>query len=188
MWPTGGSPRQWLRPLLWLDHSHNRVHTAKNERKYCLSCGKIHLTDFGAAYNVRDTRVLPSHLAWLQLRYLWLDHTVAGVKAADGRGYIEVRTDTTQQSGQTPDKEVDTNHITVYISGCTETDTTGMLYPNNGRQSGQIPAAVCIGFDCRCNVPRVSNRTLRDMTSLWNQRDNHHHHHVPERLGVFPVP
>jgi hypothetical protein len=34
-----------------------------------------------------------------------------------GRGYIEARTDTTQQSGQTPDKEVE---ITVYVSGYTE--------------------------------------------------------------------
>ena len=51
-------------------------------------------------------------------------------------GCIEARTDTTQQSGQTPDKDVDINHITVYVSGYTETDTTGMLSPNNGRLSG----------------------------------------------------
>jgi hypothetical protein len=42
----------------------------------------------------------------------------------------------TQQSGQTPDKEVEINHITVYVSGYTETDPTGMLSPNNGRLSG----------------------------------------------------
>jgi len=53
-----------------------------------------------------------------------------------GRGYTAVRTDTTQQSGQTPDKEVDINHITLYVSGYTETDTTGMLSPNNGRLFG----------------------------------------------------
>ena len=53
-----------------------------------------------------------------------------------GRGYIGARTDTTQQSGQTPDKEANINHITVYVSGYTETDTTGMLSPNNGRLSG----------------------------------------------------
>jgi hypothetical protein len=50
-----------------------------------------------------------------------------------GRSYIGDRSDTTQQSGQTPDKEVDINHISVYVSGYTETDTTGMLSPNNGR-------------------------------------------------------
>ena len=50
--------------------------------------------------------------------------------------YIGARTDTTQQSGHTPDKEVDINHIAVYVSGDTETDTTGMLPPNNGRLSG----------------------------------------------------
>ena len=37
-----------------------------------------------------------------------------------GRGYIEARTDTTQQSGQTPDKEVKIKHITVYVNGYTE--------------------------------------------------------------------
>jgi hypothetical protein len=44
-----------------------------------------------------------------------------------GYGYIGARTDTTQQSGQTPDKEVEINNITVYVSGYTEADTTGML-------------------------------------------------------------
>jgi hypothetical protein len=37
-----------------------------------------------------------------------------------GRGYIAARTDTTQQSGQTSDKEVDIKNITVYVSGYTE--------------------------------------------------------------------
>jgi hypothetical protein len=32
--------------------------------------------------------------------------------------------------------KVDINHITVYVSGYTETDPTGMLSPNNGRLSG----------------------------------------------------
>jgi len=41
-------------------------------------------------------------------------------RAVYGRGYIEARTDTTQQSGQTPDKEVDIKNITVYVSGYTE--------------------------------------------------------------------
>jgi len=35
----------------------------------------------------------------------------------------------TQQSGQTPDKEVELKNITVYVSGYTETDKTGMLSP-----------------------------------------------------------
>jgi len=41
--------------------------------------------------------------------------------SALGRGYIEARTDTTQQSGQTPDKEVEIKNIIVYVSGYTET-------------------------------------------------------------------
>jgi hypothetical protein len=46
-----------------------------------------------------------------------------------GYGYIGARSDTAQQSGQTPDKEVDVKNITVYVSGYTETDTTVMLSP-----------------------------------------------------------
>jgi len=46
-----------------------------------------------------------------------------------GYSYIGARTDTTQQSGQTPDKEVEIKIITVHVSGYTETDTTGMLSP-----------------------------------------------------------
>jgi hypothetical protein len=37
--------------------------------------------------------------------------------------------ETTQQSGQTPDKEVEIKNITVYVSCYSETDTTGMLSP-----------------------------------------------------------
>jgi hypothetical protein len=48
-----------------------------------------------------------------------------------GYGYIGGRTDTTQQSGQTSDKEVEIKNITVYVSGYTETDTTGVLSPTN---------------------------------------------------------
>jgi hypothetical protein len=46
-----------------------------------------------------------------------------------GYGYIGTRTDTTQQSGQTPYKAVEIKNITVYVSGYTETDTNGMLSP-----------------------------------------------------------
>jgi len=36
---------------------------------------------------------------------------------------------TAHQSGQTPDKEVEIQNITVYVSGYTETDMTGLLSP-----------------------------------------------------------
>ena len=39
--------------------------------------------------------------------------------------YIGARTDTTQQSGQTPDKGVEIKNITVYVSGYTENQTVG---------------------------------------------------------------
>jgi len=35
----------------------------------------------------------------------------------------------TQQSEQTPHKELELKNITVYVSGYNETDTTGMLSP-----------------------------------------------------------
>jgi hypothetical protein len=38
-----------------------------------------------------------------------------------GRGYIDARTDTTQQTGQTPDKEVEIKNTIVYVSDYTET-------------------------------------------------------------------
>jgi hypothetical protein len=70
-------------------------------------------------------------------------------RGALGYGYIGARNDTIQQLGQTPDKELEIKNITVYVSGCSETDTTGMLAPLtvwrqqsefvSSRQSGQIP-------------------------------------------------
>jgi hypothetical protein len=48
-----------------------------------------------------------------------------------GRGYTGARTNTTQQSGETPDNEVYINNIIVFVRGCTETDPTGLLSPSN---------------------------------------------------------
>ena len=45
--------------------------------------------------------------------------------------YIGARNDTTQQSEQTTDKELELKNPTVYVSGYTGTDTTGMLSPPN---------------------------------------------------------
>jgi len=41
-----------------------------------------------------------------------------------GYGYTGTRNDTTQQAGQTPDKEAEIKNITVSVSGYTETDST----------------------------------------------------------------
>jgi len=79
-----------------------------------------------------------------------------------GYGYVGARTNTTQQSGQTADKEAEIKNITVYVSRYTETDTTGMLSPPTvwrqqsefvwNRQDGQTRTAVRVGFECRCSV------------------------------------
>ena len=65
-------------------------------------------------------------------------HDIQSHMSPLGYGYIGARTDTTQQSGQTPDKEIEINHATAYVSGYTKSDPTGMLFPNNCRLSGLI--------------------------------------------------
>jgi hypothetical protein len=32
-----------------------------------------------------------------------------------------------------------------------------------------------MGFECCCNGQNVSNRTFRDMMSLWDQKDKNYH-------------
>ena len=60
---------------------------------------------------------------------LAVPHTVSVSRDvyATATRYIGARNDTTQQSEQTPDKELELKNITVYVSGYIETDTTGML-------------------------------------------------------------
>jgi len=58
-------------------------------------------------------------VGWLNTTYC-VNHDLWGTWNESGRGYIEARTDTTQQSGQTQDKEVEIKNITVYVSGYTE--------------------------------------------------------------------
>ena len=96
-------------------------------------------------------------------------HTSNADSLKQDYGYIGARNDTTRPSRHTPDKDVDITDITVYVSCYTVTDTAGMLSPPtawrkqsefvSSRQSGQIPATVRIGFQCRSNGQSVSNRT-----------------------------
>ena len=46
-----------------------------------------------------------------------------------GRGYIEARTDTTQQSGQTPDKEVEIKNITDFLTGAQDSHLQTVMIP-----------------------------------------------------------
>ena len=95
----------------------------------------------------------------MALKHVWtqektnvscLDHDFATLDFPScglGCGCIGARNDATQQSGQTQDKK-EIKNITVYVSGYTETDTTGMLSPPtvwrqqsefvSSRESGQI--------------------------------------------------
>jgi len=59
-------------------------------------------------------------LIWSLSRLLCCVGSGSNIAVALGRDYIGARTDTTQQSGQTPDKEVEIKKITVYVSGYTE--------------------------------------------------------------------
>ena len=75
------------------------------------------------------------------------------------------------------------NHITAYVSSYTETDTNGMLSPNNdrlsgankvvlfsSRQSGQIPAAHAWDSNVVAMDKTHVIEFVRDMTPLGNQR------------------
>ena len=148
-------------------------------RLFPCMCGLILKLDSGknvrqsvptAMYLERKT-ASPLHNNYFQFNYtgLWPGWSDLSGRTVLGRGYIGARSDTTQQSGQTPDNAVEIKHITVYVSGYIETDQTGMLSPRtvcrqqsefvSSRQSGQIPAAVCVGFECCCNGENLSNRT-----------------------------
>jgi len=104
---------------------------------------------------------------------------ITNASSSTALGYIHTgaRTDTTQQSGQTPDKEAEIKNITsfifkkitktlLFVSGYTETDTTGMFSPPtvwrqqsefvSSRQSGQTPAALRKEFEAANKQPLCS--------------------------------
>jgi hypothetical protein len=98
------------------------------------------------------------------------------------------RTHTTQQSGQTPDKEVDISHITGYVNGHTETDSTGFCYLPSTAEYLAPEKPVCfeptVWPDTCCSVQDSSvvamDKTylvelVRDMMPLWDQRDKNYH-------------
>ena len=95
-----------------------------------------------------------------------------------GRGCFGNTTDTTQQSGRTPDKEAENNNVAVYVSGYTETEETGVLSPKNSclaQQSVQTPAAVHKEIEYWCNGQNVSDRTCyRCAASLGPKRTKDH--------------
>ena len=113
---------------------------------------------------------------------------VRKTKAEEGRGYIEARTDTTQQTGQTPNKKIDINHITLFVSGYAETDPTGMLSPNHGRPSGSNKVGQFLADrfsihllqfaqdSCVVTMDKAYKTELvRYMGPLWDQRDKNYH-------------
>ena len=92
---------------------------------------------------------------------------------------------TTQQPGQTPDKEVKINHHIVHVSGYTEHDATGKLSASwcllfgptkLSQQSGQTPAAVSIRFECWINGQNVSGRTCYRCPAFWGPKRQKKYH------------
>jgi hypothetical protein len=63
--------------------------------------------------------------------------TISAIKRQQTYGYIGVRTDTTQHSEQTPDKEGEINHFIAYGSCYTKTDTTGCCLPTTPKSLTQ---------------------------------------------------
>jgi len=158
----------------------------------------------------------------------------AGLKDV-GYGYTGATTDTTQKSGQTPDKEVEINHVIVlsaatrkpiHLACCVPTTTD---WPNRivCYEPGVWPHTCCSSQQ-DTNLGPIDKPYLtelaRDIPPLLDQREKNyhkrdlkpllwdeigeklnvtgrfwintneigyylfHHHHVPEGLGVFPVP
>lgn len=100
--------------------------------------------------------------------------------------YTRATTDTTQQSGQTSDKEIDINHVTVLcqrlhgnrpawhvvfqqlLTGPTKLFVTS-------RESGHTLAAVCIVSNLGAMDKPYLIELARDMPPLWDQREKNYH-------------
>ena len=73
-----------------------------------------------------------------------------------GNGYTGATTDTTQQSGQTADKEAGMNDVTVLCQRLHGNQAAWHVVSQqnsyaSSRESGHTLAAVCIGFEYWCN-------------------------------------
>jgi hypothetical protein len=102
--PPPPPPPQKIVPFLY-----NMENTVEPDRRKTIKWGMRIASWIPKATNTHSEYVIridfPLH-KWLKERSSVL-----------GRGYIEARSDTTQQSGQTPDKEVQIKNITFYVSG-----------------------------------------------------------------------
>ena len=131
-------------------HTHTRVHTHTHTQTYEGSARRRAFTCTTHNIHKRQPSVHPARYEPA------IPASERPQDCALGYGYTGARNDTTQQSGQTPDKEVEIKNITVYVSGYAEADKTGILSPPTvwrqqsdfvwSRQSGQIPAAGRIRF------------------------------------------
>jgi len=71
-------------------------------------------------------------------------------------GKATLEPETTQQSEQTPDKEVEIKNITVYVSCYSETDTTGMLSPPTvWRQQSVCVSEPTVWAHTCCSADRI---------------------------------
>jgi hypothetical protein len=94
--------------------------------------------------------------------------------------YIGARTDTTQQSGESPDNTTDykkINHITAEGGGYTETDPTCLLSVYNclvcHNQKASFRAdglEICVSCEFWCN-----GQNLSEVAPLWDLTDNKYH-------------
>jgi len=98
-------------------------------------------------------------------------------------GYVGDRNDATQQSGKTPDKKQKSKtlqftseatlkliRLECYLPRLSGANKVG-VFP--AESLVWIPAAMRIGFECRCNGQNISNR-ISDVTPLWDQRDKNY--------------
>ena len=101
--------------------------------------------------------------------------TILHVFGELGYGYTGARSDTTQQSGQTPDKEAEIKDITVYVRVYTETDSNGMLSPPGFTVAANINSNldVCLSVH-RCIFVEKKNQLDVTVCTLLHLRYAQH--------------
>jgi hypothetical protein len=125
-----------LPTLLCVTYYHINVYcreiTAVINSKFC----KITLLT-GMTFFYIPPQAMITHIGWLSYLTITCCHFLpVRLLYNFGRGYTGARTNTTKQSGQTPHKEVQANHCVPYCSGYTESDSFGVVSPNNSLLPG----------------------------------------------------
>jgi hypothetical protein len=104
-------------------------------------------------------------------RPLHIQYSVSGIRTRDldnqAAADLGARNDTTQHSGQNPDKAEKISHFIACGNGYTDADPTSVLFPNNSRISN--PTAY--DFSIRAVDKTYLTEFVRECRLFWDQRD-----------------